>query len=162
LYKVCRNSLIRRRFTPDRWFLIRNDSGFAASRLLPTELGFVYILLAAIGLVGALTERQWASTIWGWLALVSVSLILFGHYPYQPFRNLLPVVPLASIAVALLYVRVRERVGRSGWVDAVGFIALVWILAVPMVGYAWERLHVVDSRTTAMDWLGVNIGLEDS
>jgi 4-amino-4-deoxy-L-arabinose transferase-like glycosyltransferase len=127
-----------------------------------SELGVVYLMLAAIGLAAALIDGRWTPTILGWLAFVAVSLILFGHYPYQPFRNLLPLVPLASIAVALLYVRVRQGLARPGWVDAVGYIALVWVCTVPMVSYAWERMHVVDTRTTTIDWLATNMRPDDT
>ena len=126
-----------------------------------SELGAVYLGLAVVGFGLALFDRRWAPTVWGWLAFIATSLVLYGCQRFQPFRNLLPMVPLACVAVAFLYVRVRQHFARPVWADSVGVVALLVFLAAPVVSYAWERMHVVDSRTEVIDWLVANTGPQD-
>ncbi len=122
------------------------------------ELGFIYMALAAIGLALALWDRRLRGTVCGWLLFTAICLVLYGRQSFQAFRNLLPLVPLACIAVAILYAKIRERLSRPLWADA-GAVALVILLfGVPLAGYALERLRLVDSRKEAMDWLVANTG----
>jgi hypothetical protein len=127
-----------------------------------SELGAMFLVFAAIGFGISLMERRWTSTIWGWLAFMAGFLALFGYQPYQPFRNLLPLVPLLCIAISLLCDRVRVHISRPSLVDAVGMTLILVFLALPSVTFAWERIHVVDARTTVADWLVANARPNDS
>ena len=65
-------------------------------------------------------------------------------------------MPLGCVAVAVLFARVRQRFRRTFWLDA---LALAWVLAafgLPLAGYAWTRMHFLDSRVEAVDWLVAN------
>jgi 4-amino-4-deoxy-L-arabinose transferase-like glycosyltransferase len=120
------------------------------------EMGFVYVALTAVGLGFALRDRRLAPAIWGWIAFAASCLVLYGRQVFQPFRNLLPLMPLACIAVALLLVRVRRWFRRPSWADALALFGVLTVLGVPLVGYARARLLLVDSRTETMDWLVAN------
>ncbi len=125
------------------------------------ELGFVFVVLAVWGLVLGLRDRKIAATLWGWCAFAASGLVLYGTRSFQPFRNLMPLVPVACVAVALLFVRIRERTRRPLAVDA---LALAWVLlafAVPLAGYAVSRYRLEDSRTQAINWLMTRVRPED-
>jgi hypothetical protein len=120
------------------------------------EMGFVFLALAAAGFLLGLRDRRLAPTFWGWLVFVALSLAMYSRQAFQPFRNLLPLVPLACIAAALLLARVRQRLRHPAWADAA---AVVWALAafgIPLAGYARERMQLTDSRKEAVDWLVAN------
>ena len=125
------------------------------------ELGFVFVGLAAWGWVLGLRDRKIAATFWGWCAFATSGLVLYGTRSFQPFRNLMPLVPVACIAVALLYVRLRQRARRPLAADA---LALAWVIlafAVPLTGYAISRYRLEDSRTQAINWLMTRVRPDD-
>jgi hypothetical protein len=128
----------------------RAEPTFAYER---AELGFLFVVLAIAGLIFGLRDRRISSTLWGWCALVTTLLFLYGSQAQQPFRNLLPLVPLACVTASIFVVRVRQRVRSPRWVDAV---AVAWVLlafAAPLSRYAKDRHQLEDTRQLAMDWL---------
>lgn len=126
------------------------------------ELGLVYLTLVAAGFVFALRDPKLAPTAWGWFAFLGLCLWMYGRQAFQPFRNLLPLLPIGCISIALLFERVRRRFRRVVWVDALAIVFVIALLGIPLTGYAWERLHFADSRTEALDWLAANAREGDS
>jgi len=114
------------------------------------EVGLVFVALTVAGLVLGLRDPSLRPTYWGWFAFAAAGLWLYSRQVFQPFRNLLPLVPLSCVAVSVLFARLRGRFRRTLLLDAV---ALAWVLAafgVPLTGYAWTRLHFLDSRVEAL------------
>jgi len=125
------------------------------------ELGVVLVLLALGGLIVSLRDRKAASTIWGWCGFAAVSLVMYGRQSFQPFRNLLPLVPLACIAASLFFVWLRSRLSRPFWADAVAVLWIAVAFVVPLARYSRERLHLRDTRVEAVDWLAAHARPED-
>ncbi len=128
---------------------------------LAPELGAAFVLLALAGLFVGARDREIRPTILGWCAFAAASLLLYSRQVFQPFRNLLPLVPCACIAVALLFAWVRQRVRSLRLADA---LLLVWLLsafAIPLFEHAMARHALVDSRTLAMNWLVEHARPED-
>jgi hypothetical protein len=121
------------------------------------ELGFVFVALAVGGLVAGLRDRRIAPTLWGWCAFAAMALVLYARQPFQPFRNLLPLVPLSCAAIGILYVRVRERMRRPLGLDAGALLWVALAFAVPLAAYAVERYRLEDPRKQAIDWLSARI-----
>jgi 4-amino-4-deoxy-L-arabinose transferase-like glycosyltransferase len=127
------------------------------------ELGAVFLLLVLAGLVlglrdrGDRGDRDRAPSIQGWCLYAVPTLLLFSFYSFHPFRNLLPLVAPACILVAILWDRLRVRLARPLWADAAALLLLAVLFARPVAGYAWERLHLRDSRTEAVDWLAPRV-----
>lgn len=121
------------------------------------ELGFVFTAAAAAGMVLGLRDRTLRATFWGWCAFAGVALTLYGTRTFQPFRNLLPLVPLACVAVALLFVRIRDRVRRKVWIDATALAWLLLVFVLPLAAYARDRRALRDPRREAVDWLTKNV-----
>jgi 4-amino-4-deoxy-L-arabinose transferase-like glycosyltransferase len=120
------------------------------------ELGTGFVVLAAGGLLLGLRTRRIAPTVWGWCALVVVSLGLYGTRSFQPFRNLLPIVPVACIAVSLIYVRLGDLLGRPRLVAVAGLLCALTVFGVPLALFARDRARLVDTRVQAIDWLAAN------
>jgi 4-amino-4-deoxy-L-arabinose transferase-like glycosyltransferase len=115
------------------------------------ELGAVWLAAMAVGLALALRHRRLRATAGGWLAYAVASLGFLLMQSFQPFRNLLPLVPLGCLALVVLLAWLRERVRRPAW--AVLAVALVGLAALPVAAHARQRWRTADSRTQAVDWL---------
>ena len=125
------------------------------------EMGFVFVGLSVWGLILGLRDPKITATIAGWCAFAASGLVLYGTRSFQPFRNLMPLVPLACVAAVLVFVRIREQARRPLAVDA---LALAWVLlafAVPLAAYARNRYRLEDSRTQAINWLMTRVRPED-
>jgi hypothetical protein len=120
------------------------------------ELGLPFLVLAACGLAAGLRDRRIAPTIWGWLAFATAALALYATRRYQPFRNLVPLVPPACAAVGILVGRLRERFRRPALVGAAFAGWLLYSFAIPMGAYARDRARQKDTRVEAVDWLQSN------
>lgn len=125
------------------------------------ELGWPFLLLGLAGLAAGAFMREVSGTVRAWWVYIAVALGLYTRYGYQPFRNLLPLVPLLCVGVALLAVRLRGRFPRPSWADAAGFVAIAALFGPPVTGYALERWRLQDSRQQAVDWLAAHAGPGD-
>jgi len=130
------------------------------------ELGALFLLLAAAGLAVAWRDRDLRPAMQGWSLYAAATLILFVSNSFQPFRNLLPLVAPACILVAILWDRLRGRAAAmarnvSNIVDIAAVVLLAVVFARPVILYAWERLHLRDTRTEAVDWLAEHAGPGD-
>ena len=119
------------------------------------ELGVPFLVLVALGWIVALRDRRTRGVAAGWTLYAGVMLALFTSFSAQPFRNLLPLVPLACVLVAILFVRLLERLALR-WRplgDAAAAILLLALFLPAEIAYARERAVVVDSRVEAVEWL---------
>ena len=122
------------------------------------ELGAAFVAAAVIGLVLVLRGRETSPVGWGWAIFAVSSLALYGSQEFQPFRNLMPVVPVACASAAVAFARARARLREPRWLDA-GALACVLVLwGAPLTVYAWSRAHLVDSRRQAVDWVAAHAG----
>ncbi|HYN22679.1 MAG TPA: glycosyltransferase family 39 protein [Thermoanaerobaculia bacterium] len=117
------------------------------------EMGWTLLGLATAGLAIGLWDRRTRSSASGWLLFILLSILLYGRQTFQPFRNLLPLVPIACIAVSVLYAKLLERTSRPLWTDTAAFLFIAALLGPPSVGFARERARFADSRTEAIDWM---------
>lgn len=117
------------------------------------ELGIAFVVLAAAGLVVLLRDRSKAPIAWGWIAWIAVSLALYGSQTFQPFRNLMPLVPASCAAAAIAYAWMRARLRRPRLLDAAFLAALLVLWGAPLAAYSRRRARLADSRRLAVDWL---------
>jgi hypothetical protein len=113
------------------------------------ELGWTFVLLAAAGLAAALRDRRTRPAAAGWMLFLALVVMLYSRQSFQPFRNLLPVVPIACVAVAVLF----DRLKAFAWT---GFVLIAVLLGPSTVRFARERAQFEDSRTQTIDWLARN------
>lgn len=126
------------------------------------ELGIFFLVLIAAGWGLALADRRLRPSAVGWALWAACLGAILSRYTFQPFRNLLPLVPLACVFVSLLYVRVREKVPRRAWVDAAAFLLIPVLFLRADLGYTRNRATLVDSRVEAVDWLVAHAGPGDA
>ncbi len=122
------------------------------------ELGFTLLALGLAGVAVALASRRWRRAALGWATFAVPLVLVHVRFPFQAFRNLLPLVPLLCLGFGLLAAWAAERLaGRRRWlpasVAAVALLLPVGLFAAPDVRYARERASLVDSRRQAIDWL---------
>ncbi len=120
------------------------------------EMGIAFVLFAAAGLALGLKSKRTAPTVCGWIAFAAVSLALFGSRPFQPFRNLLPLVPLACVGASLFYLALSERLRRPRMVAAAGLLWIAVAFGFPIIRFDLDRARQVDSRVQALDWLAAH------
>jgi hypothetical protein len=70
---------------------------------------------------------------------------------FQPFRNVLPLVPPLCIAAALLLARIR--LASASWVVPVLTAVIGLSLGWPSAAYLRARMSHIDARVQAIDWL---------
>lgn len=126
------------------------------------ELGIPFLLLIAAGWLVALADRRLRPSALGWALWAAALGAILSRYVFRPFRNLLPLVPLACVLAAVLYARVRERAPRRAWMDAAAFLLIPVLFLRADLGYARDRATLVDSRVQAVDWLAGRAGPGDA
>jgi hypothetical protein len=125
------------------------------------EVGLPFLGCVLLGWIVTLADRRFTRTALAWTFFAAALAIVLSRYPFRPFRNLLPLLPLACVLVALLFAQVRERLRWRVWGDAAA-VALVLALFLPSdVAYARERAGMVDSRVRALDWVAEHAGPAD-
>lgn len=112
------------------------------------ELGWTFLALAIAGLAVALRDRRTRPSAAGWMLFLALVVMLYSRQSFQPFRNFLPVVPIACVVVAVLVERLK-----TPWAHAAAFLLIGTLFAPGVVRFAWERARTEDSRTQAIDWL---------
>src|SRR4029078_11506683 len=120
------------------------------------EMGAVFLALALAGLAVALVHRRWRASALSWSLLAPALVALYARYEFQAFRTLLPLMPLACVAFALLVTWVGERLRRPLVAMSLGVIALMLFFARGDVRYARERHRLTDSRVQAVDWVAAH------
>jgi hypothetical protein len=126
------------------------------------EVGVVLLAAALAGGVVAARDRRLAGTVLAWALYAGTLAFLLCRFPLRPFRNLLPLVPLACVLAALLLAWVRQRVRRPVWVDAAAALAALALLLPGDVAFALDRADVADSRSAAIAWVAAHTGPGDT
>jgi len=119
------------------------------------EIGIAFLLWAGLGFAAAVSDRRTRPTAVAWALYAGAAGLALSSYPFRPFRNVLPLIPLACVLAALLVARVREKVPQRTriWVDASAVVLAALLLLPASWSYARERAGLVDSRVQALDWV---------
>jgi hypothetical protein len=126
------------------------------------ELGWPFLLLAAVALAAALSSRRLRGAVLAWGAYGAALGLLLSRYSFRPFRNLLSLVPLLAVLVGCLYGRLRRlprlqgaaaRPAARRWLDAAAVALPLALFAAPVASYVRHQLTLVDSRRQAAHWL---------
>ena len=129
------------------------------------EVGIVLLscaLLGGIAGVIGLRDRRLAGTVLAWALYAGTLAFLLCRFPLRPFRNLLPLVPLACVLAALLLAWVRQRVQQPAWVDAAAALAALALLLPGDVAFALDRAGLPDARSEAIAWVAARTGPGDT
>ncbi|MDQ6626523.1 MAG: glycosyltransferase family 39 protein [Verrucomicrobiota bacterium] len=147
---------------------LRLVSAFYKTVVLPTtywqaawldyELGVLLVVAAIVGWVFMFLRRDLRITAGLWSIFAVCLIAPLASYAQQPFRNLLPLVPLACVAAGILFAapfKLSKPLYR--WIlSGVGVscaIAITYASAKVDWRYTRDRLARIDSRVRAVDWL---------
>lgn len=125
------------------------------------ELGLVFLLLTTAGVAVALADRRWRKTALGWLLFAAATALLLAPYNFRAFRNLLPLIPPACAAVALLYARIREALPQPHAADVAAVLIPVTLFFPALDQYVRHQNTLVDTREQALEWLAENTSPKD-
>ena len=120
------------------------------------EIGIVLSIVALAGMVWLVVHRPSRGTALG-LVLFSAALVaLYSRYPFQAFRNLLPVAAVACVAAGAVVGAAGERLGRPRLAALLGTALLLVLLGSSARDYVLNRTHLIDTRHAALDWIAAN------
>ncbi|MEY2585219.1 MAG: hypothetical protein QOD80_1245 [Verrucomicrobiota bacterium] len=145
--------------TAANYHAIESAPGYFGQAVSAAELGWLLSIAGCAGLVVMLRREETRTAAISWLLFAAVLLAPFVMRPFQPFRNLLPLVPLFCIAAAIALADLLDwaRRGRPGWLSIVGAAALIGIstatLALSSFRPIRQRMVRRDTRIQAIDWL---------
>ena len=145
--------------TAHNYTTITSSPGYFGQAVARSELGWPLVIIACFGLLLMLRSETTRCSSVSWILFGSLLLVLFVGKSFQPFRNLLPLVPGVCIAAAAALVQLlclanRGRDHRLGYLGS-------WLLVLAIVGglgySSWQMLRARilhrDTRVLAMDWL---------
>jgi hypothetical protein len=145
--------------TAANYRIIESNPGYFGQAVMSSELGWFVALAGCAGLALMFRHKVTRPTALGWCLFGGLLLTPFLGKPFQPFRNLLPLVPLFCIAAATAFselIHWARRHGRAAW----GLTTATLLLGATVVSSVLasvpplqRRLAQRDTRLQAIDWL---------
>lgn len=139
--------------------VITSSPGYFGQAVSAIELGWPLTIAGGAGIVLMLRRRQTRTSASAWLLFAVVLLAPFVQRPFQPFRNLLPLVPIFCVAAAIAFSdlldwaqQMKQRMLLTRAAAAVIAICTA-TLALPLYQPIRQRIAHSDSRIRAIDWL---------
>jgi hypothetical protein len=139
---------------------IRSDQGYWRAALSGWEIGIPLMIAGLAGMIRMLWNAATRSAAVSWLAFAALLLSTVIWSSFQPFRNLLSLVPLLCVAAALLcnwlgeYLQQRpHRPAFARWLGPAVISVVTLSLAWSSVRHLQLRTSHVDTRVRAIDWL---------
>jgi hypothetical protein len=130
---------------------IHSEAGYWTAAFSAEEIGVPLMIAGLAGIIWMLWYAPPRRTALSWIAFGVLLLSAIVSSSFQPFRNVLPLVPPLCIAAALLLGRVR--LVSALWIVPVVVVviglSLGWFSSV----YCRNRMSHVDARVRAIEWL---------
>jgi Dolichyl-phosphate-mannose-protein mannosyltransferase len=145
--------------TAGNYYVITSSPGYFGQAINALELGWPLAVAGGVGLVLMLRCQQSRSAALTWLLFAVVLLAPFVNLPFQPFRNLLPLVPPICIAAAIGLSDLLDwaRLEKRRWLVRATTLAFIGVcsatLACSLYRPIQQRMTHSDSRVQAIDWL---------
>lgn len=146
--------------------IMASSPGYFGQAVSTFELGWPLVLAGCAGVGLMLRRTPTRSTALGWGIFALLLLAVFGGRPFQPFRNLLPLVPPFCIAAAIAFSDLIAWMrGRTRSWGQVGFsVVFVGVCVGPLALSSFRQIQrrsaQRDTRIQAIDWLQQNAAKE--
>jgi dolichyl-phosphate-mannose-protein mannosyltransferase len=128
------------------------------------EIGPLLVALAAAGVVLLVRAPRARVITLGWLLFAAGLLAMLLRHVYQPYRNVLPIIPFLCIAAAAALAAGARWIDRRR-ADAIGVLAATGVaLAMLVTGvkdYVNWATRTTDTRVVARRWLERNLRPDD-
>lgn len=148
---------------------IQSDQGCWRAAFSGWEVGFPLMISGLVAIVWMFWNASTRSVAISWTVYALLLLSAVGWPSFQPFRNLLSLVPLLCIAAALLCTRFGEhleqryhRLTFTSWLDSALIMVVALSLAWSSVRHLQVRTPHIDTRVRAIDWLQHNATKEET
>ena len=142
--------------------IIDSKPGYFGQAVGNLELGWLVVLAGCVGLVLMVRQKSTRSTIVGWCLFAATLLAPLIGKPFQPFRNVLPLVPPFCIAAAIAFAALIHWARREAH-SPLRLIAAIVLAGAAVLSTALAcfrpieyRMTHRDSRLQAIDWLQQN------
>jgi hypothetical protein len=139
---------------------IQSGQGYWSAALSGWEIGIPLMIIGLAGILWMLWNASTRCVAWTWIAFALSLLAVVVGSSFQPFRNLLSLVPLLCIAAALLCDRIwihlehwPRRPALISWLASALILLVALSLAWSSVRHLQLRMPRVDTRVRAIDWL---------
>jgi hypothetical protein len=138
---------------------IHSEAGYWRTALSAEEIGILLMMAGLAGIIWMLWYAATRRTALCWIAFGVLLLSAIVSSSFQPFRNVLPLVPPLCIAAALLLNRfgLGSRLSVASVLAVVVGLPLGWSSA----AYLRTRTSHVDARVRAIEWLQQNASKEE-
>ena len=130
---------------------IRSEQGYLGALLSSSEVGIFLAIVGCAGIAWMVARGETRTTALSWLGFAIALVGVVGWTSFQPFRNLLSLVPLICVGAAFLFAQSKSR---SVVITVVLLSAAQ--LAWSTTEYLRVRFRQTDSRVQAVDWLRQN------
>jgi dolichyl-phosphate-mannose-protein mannosyltransferase len=141
---------------------VQLPNNYWQAALTESELGWPLITFGLAGLIAMLLSRRMRPVAAGWIVFAALVILPLVGYKHQPFRNLLPLVPLLCVAGAVLVISrhvLRGALQRSR-IPAMAMTLIAVAISIKAFtvsrSYVRDRVARVDTRVRAIDWLAAN------
>jgi 4-amino-4-deoxy-L-arabinose transferase-like glycosyltransferase len=137
--------------------------GYFAQAISMPELGWPLLLAGCAGIGLMLRQKKTRIVAISWLLFGAIMIAPYAGKPFQPFRALLPLVPLVCIAAAVAFLEVILWARRKSLFNLHYGLAILLIcgciatLALSSFRQVHGRMAHQDSRVQAVDWLRQNM-----
>jgi hypothetical protein len=126
------------------------------------ELGVPFLLAAGLGLAVLLAAPRSRAVTAGWCAFTAILLAALLGYRFQPFRNVLPLVPFACVAAGAGIARLDDLIAARGAPRGTAALLVALALAGGMLAAGTlpdvrRRAGLVDTRAVARAWLKAHV-----
>lgn len=153
--------------TAHNYTIITSVPGYFGQAVSNYELGWPLTIVGCLGLVLMLRSEIDRPVALGWILFGVILLGLFVAKPFQPFRNLLPLVPPFCIAAAFAFRQLlrwatrRERAAL--WNPVIALVIGAIVINAGFSSFEPLRYRVFhrDSRIQAVDWLQARVRKTD-
>jgi hypothetical protein len=150
--------------TTRNYATIVSSPGYIGQAVQTAELGWLLAVTGCIGIVlmvwGGEKTRIFSV---GWLILATGLFLVLGFRPFQPFRNMLPLVPGLCVGSAALFVRGYDLRSSFQYRAAsrvlIATVVAANVLTLSAASYVAIRQRMLrqDTRIAAIDWLRDNV-----
>jgi hypothetical protein len=138
---------------------IHSDTGYWSTAFSGGEIGVLLMIAGLAGIIWMLWDALTRRTALSWIAFGVLLLSAIVSSSFQPFRNVLPLVPPLCIAAALLLGRIR--LASAPWIVPVVVVVIGLSLGWSSSVYCRNRMSHIDARVRAIDWLQQHASKEE-
>lgn len=138
---------------------IHSEAGYWRTAFSGGEVGVLLMISGLAGIIWILWYAPTRRTALSWIAFGVLLLSAIVSSSFQPFRNVLPLVPPLCIAAALLLGRIR--LASASWIAPVLVLVIGLSLGWSSAVYCRDRMSHIDARVRAIDWLQQHASKEE-